>query len=64
MNEKDAWENFISSGSVADYLKYASIKNSHAAAEVQNNEVQYGRSCDSGTEYKGTGQINNSLNKK
>ena len=65
MNESDAWKNFITTGSVADYLKYASIKhgNENYPQEAEN-EVQHRRTGYSGTEYSGTGQINNCFNKK
>ena len=64
MNEKDAWKNFTNSGSVNDYLRYASIKKELANTSEEKNEVQYGRTGYSRTEYKGTGQINNHTDKK
>ena len=68
MNETDAWKNFINSGSIADYLKYASIKNGSVTDEYkaseERNENQHGRTGYQGTEYQGTGQINNGFNKK
>lgn len=66
MNEIDAWKNFITTGSVKDYLTYASIKNSNIARNPQEavNENQHGRSGYSGTEYKGARQADHCLNKK
>lgn len=68
MNETDAWKNFISSGSITDYLKYASIKNNLSTdenkASEDKNENQHGRTGYQGTEYQGAGQINNGFNKK
>lgn len=66
MNEIDAWKNFITTGSVKDYLTYASIKNSSNTQNPQEevNEGQHGRTGYSGTEYKGTRQADHCLNKK
>ena len=64
MNEKDAWKNFTNSGSVNDYLRYASIKKEQINSPEEKNEVQYGRTGYSRTEYKGTGQSNNYSDKK
>ena len=36
MDEKTAWENFTSSGSVADYLKYCQVKNEISQNKVEN----------------------------
>ncbi len=36
MDEKTAWENFVSSGSVLDYLKYCETKNDINKNEFQN----------------------------
>ena len=36
MDEKTAWENFTSSGSVADYLRYCEIKNEISQNKFEN----------------------------
>ncbi len=36
MDEKTAWENFTSTGSVMDYLKYRQIKNEVAVTKPDN----------------------------
>jgi len=64
MNEKDAWNVFTNSGSVNDYLRYASLKNHEQGALEGKDEVHYGRTGDSGTKYKGTRQGNNNIDKK
>ena len=45
MNETDAWKNFVTSGSITDYLKYASIKNNNqnSVSPEENNENRNGR---------------------
>ena len=37
MNEKDAWKNFTNSGSVNDYLRYASIKKEQINSPVRTD---------------------------
>ena len=59
MNEKDAWENFVSSGSVSDYLRYASIKEQSELTTDANNEFQHRRTGDKRTEDKRGRQGNN-----
>ena len=44
MNEKTAWDKFTLTGSVADYLQYASLKqdfNNKKEVVEQNNANQY-----------------------
>ena len=36
MDEKTAWENFASTGSVADYIKYCKIKNQTRPNQFEN----------------------------
>lgn len=36
MDEKTAWENFASTGSVADYIKYCQIKNQTRPNQFEN----------------------------
>jgi len=59
MNEKDAWNVFTNSGSVNDYLRYASLKKDEQGSLEEKNEVHYGRIGYQGTEYKGTRQDHN-----
>ncbi|MGN0537426.1 MAG: hypothetical protein ACI4M3_05575 [Acutalibacteraceae bacterium] len=57
MDEDTAWRNFISSGSVADYLVYCTAKRQAATHAEEHNENQHGRSDFEGTNNRGTGQI-------
>ncbi len=59
MDALDAWNNFLSTGSVMDYLAYTSIHDAELSdAEKQENELsedeyesEYGRSDHKGTKY-------------
>lgn len=66
MNETDAWKNFVTTGSVIDYLRYSSIKNGKESDIPQGaaNENKHRRTDYTRTEYSGTGQIGNGINKK
>lgn len=66
MDELDAWLNFVTTGSVLDYLKYSSIKNSTQDNNPREepNEIHHGRTDYTRTEYKGTGQTGNRTDKK
>lgn len=50
MDEKTAWKNFASTGSVSDYLKYCQAKNQ----TEQNNQFQNISSEGSYDNYRGT----------
>ncbi|MBQ3969914.1 MAG: hypothetical protein II685_05470 [Clostridia bacterium] len=56
MNEKDAWKNFVTSGSVDDYLKYASIKNDRTAPTEEQDENNHRRIGHQRTKPERTGQ--------
>ncbi|MDE7390606.1 MAG: hypothetical protein K2M82_06675 [Lachnospiraceae bacterium] len=66
MDEFDAWNNFVTTGSVIDYLKYSSIKNSKDTTNPQEaaNEIQYGRAGYSRTDNQGARQACHGFNKK
>ena len=64
MNKKDAWTNFISSGKVSDYLRYASIEKEQFDDSEEQYEVQYRRTDLKGNTDKGTGQVGNYSDKK
>ncbi len=63
MNEKDAWKNFVNSGSVNDYLRYASERSRTNADSEEEDEFQYGRSCDKRADDKRRKQGNNRSDK-
>lgn len=62
MDEKDAWTNFVATGSVLDYLKYSSIKNGNP--QEAPYESQHGRTDNKRTDYKGAGQTCDRTDKK
>lgn len=55
MNETDAWNSFLSSGSVLDYLQYKSIQNAKKNPNLleDKDEIQNKRTDNQGAEYKG-----------
>lgn len=55
MNEVNAWEKFVSSGSVNDYLKYANTKKNVIDKEQEsiNSAVHYQRPYSNGAKYRG-----------
>ena len=55
MNETDAWNSFLMSGSVLDYLQYKSIQNAKKDVTTleEKDEIQNKRTDNKGTEYKG-----------
>jgi hypothetical protein len=58
MNELDAWNSFLHSGSIYDYLIYKSIHNDRTEnifPENDKDEIYYKRTYNQGTEYKGEG---------
>ncbi len=56
MDEKYAWNSFLQSGSVLDYLQYKAIQNEKdpyaGAISEDKNEVSDGRTDNKGTEYR------------
>ncbi len=54
MNEADAWNSFLMSGSVVDYLRYKSIQAAKKGTNVleENDEVQDERTDNQRTEYR------------
>ncbi|MBQ2347058.1 MAG: hypothetical protein II388_01635 [Clostridia bacterium] len=59
----DAWKNFVNSGSVRDYLTYASTK-SNTAPEENENDHYNKRSGNKRNEYEGKRQGNNYSDKR
>lgn len=57
MNETDAWNSFLMSGSVLDYLQYKSIQNAKKSPEAleEKDEIQDKRTDNQGAEYRRTG---------
>ena len=57
MNELDAWNSFLHSGSIYDYLIYKSIHNNRTEEHnsESNNEIYNQRTYNQGTEYRGEG---------
>ena len=55
MNETDAWNSFLISGSVLDYLHYKSIQNAKKNPNIleDKDEIQNKRTDNQGTDYKG-----------
>lgn len=55
MNETDAWNSFLSSGSVLDYLHYKSIQNAKKDPYTleDKDEIQNKRTDNKGADYKG-----------
>lgn len=55
-NEFDAWNSFLSSGSVLDYLHYKAIQNANNNSQESQSEdcdeVQHQRTDNKGTEYR------------
>jgi len=53
MNETDAWNSFLISGSVLDYLHYKSIQNAKKRNDTleEEDEIQDKRSDNQGAEY-------------
>lgn len=54
MNEADAWNSFLKTGSVVDYLRYKSIQAAKNGTNVleDKNEVQDERTDNQRTEYR------------
>ncbi len=54
MNEADAWNSFLMSGSVVDYLKYKSIQAAKNGINIleENDETQDKRTDNQGNEYR------------
>lgn len=54
MNEADAWNSFLMSGSVVDYLRYKSIQAAKNGTNVleERDEIQDEWSDNKGTEYR------------
>lgn len=53
MDEKDAWNAFLKSGSVHDYLEYKAIQNACSSSQPEaKNEVQDQGSDTQTTEYR------------
>ncbi len=54
MNETDAWNSFLMSGSVLDYLHYKAIQNAKKRPEnlEEKDEIQDNRTDNQGTEYR------------
>ncbi len=55
MNETDAWNSFLMSGSVLDYLQYKSIQNAKKGDRApleDNDENKDKRTDNKGTEYR------------
>lgn len=54
MTETDAWNSFLASGSVLDYLQYKSLEAARNAANFleENNENKDERSDNKGAEYR------------
>ena len=55
MNETDAWNSFLISGSVLDYLHYKSIQNAKKNPYTleDKDEIQNKRTDNKGADYKG-----------
>lgn len=55
MNETDAWNSFLSSGSVLDYLQYKAIQNAKKRNDTleEEDEIQEQRFGDQGAEHWG-----------
>lgn len=55
VDEMNAWSVFLNTGSVADYIRYATIRNSAKQFDPGENydEDQDGRAYTEGTEYRG-----------
>lgn len=54
MNETDAWNSFMHSGSVLDYLQYKSIQNAKKDQQTleEKDEIQDKRTDTQGAEYR------------
>ena len=54
MNETDAWNSFLISGSVLDYLQYKSIQNAKKRNDnaEEEDEIQDKRTDNKGTQYR------------
>ncbi|HHZ06635.1 MAG TPA: hypothetical protein GX401_07620 [Clostridiales bacterium] len=54
MDEMNAWSNFLTTGSVLDYLRYTTLRNAEKLEGTQEdeNENQHGRTDYQGTEYR------------
>lgn len=54
MNETDAWNSFLMSGSVVDYLRYKAIQHAKQSQDPQENknEIQEQRIDNKGTEHR------------
>ncbi|MBR2715723.1 MAG: hypothetical protein IKB73_05940 [Ruminococcus sp.] len=57
MNETDAWNSFLMSGSVIDYLQYKSIQNAKKSPATleEKDEIQDKRTDNKRAEHQGTG---------
>ena len=54
MNEKDAWNAFVLTGSVQDYLRYKSVQSENRltnSTQTQNEDIN-GRTDNQTTEYR------------
>ena len=52
IDEKDAWNSFIKSGSVMDYLQYKSAQHAADGRDEAEDEVQDQRTDNQRTEYR------------
>ncbi len=54
MNETDAWNSFLMSGSVLDYLQYKAIQNAKKRNDTleEEDEIQDKRTDNKGAEYR------------
>ena len=53
MNETDAWNSFLMSGSVLDYLQYKAIQNAKKAPDLEEkDEIQNKRADTKGAEHR------------
>ncbi len=52
MNEQDAWNNFLRSGSILDYLQYKSISNSNNESQGKTDENKDRRTYNKTSEYR------------
>lgn len=53
-NELDAWNSFLSSGSVLDYLHYKAIQNANTQdkGSEESDEIQHERTDNKATKYR------------
>ncbi len=51
-DENKAWNDFVKTGSVMDYLSYCDVKNRERAGKGARNAADYRRGNSEGKEYK------------